>query len=139
MIGENFHVMKLRVKIHAVKLGVKNNIQGVSKRKIVDFRGLPSQPTKTPLQQLPRNQFWWTKGPNVILLYASLTAWDSVSDTEDDYMDATLQSGYFLSNINLCLKYHVMCKAVCHSCALFLSQTVLGYNYFFYYIVINCT
>ena len=29
MIGENFHGMKLRVKIHTVKLGVKNNIHGL--------------------------------------------------------------------------------------------------------------
>ena len=29
MIGENFHGVKLRVKIHMVKLGVKNNNHGV--------------------------------------------------------------------------------------------------------------
>lgn len=48
---------------HLLHTAVTNWLQ-----KVVDCKGHPSQSKQMPLQQQTRNQFWWTKGPSVILL-----------------------------------------------------------------------
>ena len=48
---------------HPLHTAVTNWLQ-----KVVDCKGHPSQSKQMPLQQQTRNQFWWTKGPSVILL-----------------------------------------------------------------------